>query len=289
MLIGLIIVTFSVAYYNPSTTADFDKNSFALTNTELVDRIEISGSEIENILTLSGRQWKLNNEFMADLVKINDLFTIIEKINARRKVLGNEKEKLLTEFVKNGIEVRVFSQDEILLKYKITENEKKTLTYLLNDEGEVFVGNIPGHNYHIAKLFILNTKAWRTNYVFASNWTTLEKMEIFYPEKQGFNILYDPSGYYVENIQELDTAKMYNYLEQVSFLQVTEFLDDEPEVVGENQLNITVEDAGNNTISLSFYKNEGGNHYGLIDSLEWATFRSKDVESLIKSKSWFEN
>lgn len=287
VLLGLIIVTFITAYYNPSTNDGFDKSQFSLTNTELVDRIEIEGLEEKNILTLSGRQWKLNNEFMADLVRVNDLFGIIEKISARRKVSDIEKEKLLTASIKNSIEVHVFAQDEVLLKYKIMENEKKTITYLLNDEGEIYVGNIPGYNYHIAKLFNLNSKGWRTNYVFASNWTTLEKMEIFYPDKQGFNIFYDPSGYYVDNIQELDTAKMYDYLEQVSYLQVKEFLDSEPEVVGNNQLDIIVQDAGINTISLSFYKDKEGNQYGLIDSLEWATFKSKDVEKLMKSREWF--
>ncbi|MDH5474867.1 MAG: DUF4340 domain-containing protein [Cyclobacteriaceae bacterium] len=289
VLIGLIILTIGVSFYTPSSATDYDKKVFSLSNTNLVDRIEIKSSNEENVFTLSGRQWELNGNFIADLNRINDLFTILEKVNARRRVSGIEKENALKLLSEIGIEVSVYSENEIRIHYKIVENKKQTLTYFLADDGEVFVGNVPGQNYHIATLFKLTGKEWRTNYVFASNWTTLEKMNISYPDEQGFSIIYDPSGYYIENVIELDTSKMYNYLEQVSFLQVVTFLDKQPAKTGKNKLSIKVQDAGDNAINLSFFSNEEGMYYGLIDSLEWAVFRSKDVENLKKKRNWFEN
>ena len=282
----LLIVTAALFFYNSNSNKP-KSNQFRLSTIDKIDRIEIDNPNGNIVLSLKGRQWKLNEKYTANIARMNDLFVILEKVNTRRKVGKEEQEKMEMLFESSGAMVRVFTGDYQVKQFKIVENDKGTLTYYIDEDGTGYICNISGYNYHIAQLFNLNHKGWRSNYIFSSNWTTLEKLEVKYPEEDGFAIRYDPSGYYIDNVSNLDSAKMYNYLEQISYLQVDQFLEEAPERIGKSSVNLSVSDAGEQSINLSFYK-KGDIFYGSIDSIEWALFKPRDVLNLMKTKDWFE-
>lgn len=288
ILLVLLVITISLLFYTPESK-NVNKTIFTTSNVEEIDRIEISNGSSEIILTSKGRQWELNDNYTAHVARINDLFVILEKINARRKVSKEVQSNLKTLFDANGATINIYAGDLRVKQLRVVENNKGTLSYFIDNDGTGYICNITGYNYHIAQLFNLDVKGWRSNYVFSSNWSTLEKLGVSYPNRDGFEIRYDPKGYYVNKVVELDTAKMYSYLEQISFLQVDQFLEIPPESLEEEQptLNLSVYDAADNSISISFY-NEDGKYLGLIDSTEWAIFNKRDIMNLSRNTQWFE-
>lgn len=291
ILLVLCVVTVFVSLSDSGTKEDLDKKLFVIPNTDLVKKIEIERKGVTNVLTLDRRQWKLNKKYTADLAKINDLFVILGESSVRRKAAQKEQIVLKKKIKDHGAFVKVYDEPDILTSFYVLGNDKGTLTYFMKENGEAYVVNIPGHNYQIADLFELNTKGWRTRYVFASNWTTLEKMEIKYPinNNEGFSINYDKSGYYIPGITELDTVAMYGYLEQVSYLQVKDFVSDQSSTLKEPLLQISVQDVGENAIKLNFFTSSENQIIGQIDSKEWAEFYASDVAQLMKSKQDFES
>ena len=107
-------------------------------------------------------------------------------------------------------------------------------------------------------------------------------MKIAYPDgREGFSIHYSASGYYVDGVANLDTAAMYTYLEQVSFLQVAGFQNEPPAGDTPPQLNISVQDASANQMTLTFLQS-GFDYYAQIDSLNGHGFRPGDVLALMR-------
>lgn len=292
VLIGLSIVTTIVAMFDGSNTLDVERNLFVVANTNVIDKVEVSFGDETNTLTLVNRQWHLNKKHTANLARINDLFIILNEVSVRRKAGKTEQEELKKKLLNDGAKVQLHSNDQLLETYYYGSNEKKSLTYQMRKGQEVYIVNIPGHNYHIASLFELSAEDWRTAYVFASNWTTFDRMEVTYPEssdKQKFSINYDRTGYFVPTVENLDSAKMYEYLEQVSYLQVVNYLDKPLLPEGAKSLaTIAIFDIDANVASIEFFPFDDSRVIGKISEVEWASFRLKDLERLLISPIDFE-
>ena len=292
ILIVLSIITGAVAIYKGTDPANYEKDQFVVANVSAIDRVEITYSGNQNILTLENREWHLNNNFRANLARINDLFIILNEISVRRKAGKNEQEELKKKMMHNGAKVQFFNGETLLDTYYFDSNEKRTLSYAMKENSEVTIVNIPGHNYHIASLFQLESEDWRTGYVFASNWATFDRMELKYPEssaKTGVLINYDRLGYFMPSVTNLDSAKMYQYLEDVSYLQVVDYFNDNLDTLGLNPIaSIAIQDIDSNVTSIDFYKSDSLGTVGRSSNKEWVLFRKKDIENLLKSPHDFE-
>ena len=286
VLLGLLVITSVVLFYEPSSSHDGTKDLFSIENITEINHVIIKNKTGEVKLKLAGREWEVNDKFAANVARINDLFVIFQKVNVRRKVAKAEQQNLLSKFESEGVSVEIFANNSSVKAYKILQNDKETLTYFI-DEDIVYVCNIPGSSYHIARLFLLDEEGWRSKYVFAANWNTLEKLAVTYLDNSGFTISYDPKGYFVEGVDALDTTKMYHYLEQISYLQVESFLLSKPEKSLSSLFTIDVVDAGSQSLSITFYRTED-RYFGSINESQWALFRKRDVELLMTKKENFE-
>jgi len=114
-------------------------------------------------------------------------------------------------------------------------------------------------------------------------------MKISYPsnQKANFEIIYNKLGYGILGVNNLDSAKMYDYMQQVSFLQVAEFLDPVDSIASNADISITVEDVGDKEIALDFFIFEN-EILGRINNQEWARFDKNTVLSLLHKKEDFE-
>ena len=283
----LVVITTIVALYRPSVNKlDIDKEYFALKEkVNNLDRITITNSSADISLQKEGRKWSLNNEYTADPTKINDLLGVLSEVSVRRKAAANIQEKLKSSKSVHYA-VSLFSSGALIQSFEVAENDQGTLTYFIDDI--VYVVNIPGYNYHIADIFALPPSEWRSPYVFASNWTTLDKMQISYSQRQedNFEIIYDNLGYIIPSVSPLDTAAMYEYMQQISFLQVQSYLPSVDSITRPSDLNIIIKDVGDQQMILDFYiyKSET---LGLINNREWAIFDQNQVNSLLKSSADF--
>jgi len=283
----LLAITISVGIFRPSANKlDIDKEYFALKEkVNDLNRITITGANTNILLYKEGRQWSLNNELTADPSKINDLLGVLSEVSVRRKAATNIQEKISSS-VSSNYDVSLFTGDVLVQSFEVTENDQGTLTYFIDDIA--YVVSIPGYNYHIADIFTLTSAEWRSPYVFASNWTTLDKMQINYPQKQeyDFEIIYDNLGYFIPSVPQLDTAAMYDYMQQISFLQVQSYLPAVDTISRPSDLNITIKDVGDQQMILDFYIYDS-KILGLINNEEWGIFDRNQVKSLLKSSTDF--
>jgi len=279
----LLAITIIVGLYQPSNNKlDIDKDYFSLKDkVNEINKITIESSVSNILLQKQGRNWSLNESLTADPSKINDLLGILSEVSVRRKASINTQKKINSSNTEK-FKVTLFTDNQIIKSFAVAENENGTLTYFIDDI--FYVVNIPGYNYHIADIFSLQTADWRSPYVFASNWTTLDSMLISYPKNadNNFEIVYDNLGYYtIPTIDILDTTAMYDYMQQVSFLQVKSYLSPIDSISRSADLNITVIDVGDQQIILDFYIYQGQT-LGLINHVEWAVFEQDQVNSLVK-------
>lgn len=286
-LMVLLIITILVGIYKPEVNRlDIDKGSFSLEEQiNSIDKITITGPVSDISLQKEGRKWSLNQEFSADPSKINDLLGVLSEVSVRRKVAVNVQERLKApEHITYN--VTLSDHDQLVRSFQVAENNQGTLTYFIDEIA--YVVNIPGYNYHIADIFKLSVEDWRSPYVFASNWSTLEKMKINFSESpdNNFEIVYDNFGYLIPSIDQLDTTKMYDYMQQISFLQVQSYLPSVDSISRAADLSIVIKDVGDQQMILDFYIYENQT-LGLINNQEWAIFDINQVNLLLKSPQDF--
>lgn len=283
----LLGITITLGLYKPDADKlDIDKGHFSLREkVNDIDQITIVGAQSKISLLKDGRNWSLNNTFSADPSKINDILGVLSEVSVRRIAASTIQEKLNSDD-SNKFKVTLFANDQVIKSFDVAENDQGTLTYFIDEMA--YVVNIPGYNYHVADIFNLQTVDWRSPYVFASNWTDLEKMSIKYPEDSAlnFDIIYDNLGYSISSIHKLDTSAMYNYMQQVSILQVQSYLSSIDSVSKTPDLSITVKDVGDQQMVLEFYIYEDLT-LGHINSQEWAMFDPGHVSLLLKQEQDF--
>ena len=283
----VLSVTVIVGFYKPETNKlDIDKAYFSLKNeVNNIDEVTITGSIADISLQKNGKQWSLNKDYIADLSKINDLLGVLSEVSVRRKAANNVQKKIMTSENIN-YKISLYANDELIRSFEVAENNQGTLTYFIDKIA--YVVNIPGYNYHIADLFKLSVEEWRSPYIFVSNWTTLDKMQINFPEntENNFEIIYDNLGYFIPTIDQLDTAVMYDYMEKVSFLRVQSYLPSIDTISKPPDLNIIVKDVGDQQMLLNFYIYKTQT-LGFINNQEWAIFDPNQVNSLLKSPQNF--
>jgi hypothetical protein len=283
--IALVLITIVAGIYRPDQNKlDLDKDHFALKErVNSLTQITITNASTDITLSKTGRQWSLNDKFTADPSKINDLLGILSEVSVRREVAAELQSTLTSS---DNYKVTLYDSDQVIQSFEVSQNKQGTLTYFIDELA--YVVNIPGYSYHIADIFTLSTPDWRSPYVFASNWNTLDKMQIkFSPDSvHNFEIVYDNLGYTIPSIANLDTAAMYTYMEQISFLQVQNYLPPIDSISKSPDLNVTIVDVGDQQMVLDFYIYEGQT-VGRINKEEWAFFDWNQVNSLRKSPEDF--
>jgi hypothetical protein len=280
--IMLLSITIIVSLYRPDNNKiDIDRDHFSLREkVNDITKVTINSSKNDISLSKSGRKWSLNETHTADPSKINDLLGILSEISVRRKAATSIHEAIGSDTTNQYI-VTLFADDQIIKSFAVAENESETLTYFIDDF--TYVVNIPGYNYHVADIFSPNASQWRTPYVFVSNWTQLDKMLISYPNDStlNFEIVYDKLGYNIPAVHQLDSSVMYDYMEQISFLQVQNYIPSIDSISRPSDLNIIVKDVGDQQMVLDFYIYPT-QAFGLINNQEWAIFGHDQINSLLK-------
>lgn len=283
----LLVITITLGLYRPDADKlDIDKGRFSLREkVNEIDQITIVSPQSNITLQKDGRNWSLNNTYSADPSKVNDILGVLSEVSARRIAASNIQDELKSD-KSIKYKVTLFANDQTIKSFDVAENDQGTLTYFIDETA--YVVNIPGYNYHVANIFNLKALDWRSPYVFASNWTDLDKMSISYPENNegNFDIVYDNVGYSIPFINKLDTSAMYDYMQQVSVLQVQAFLLPIDSVSKISDLSITIKDVGDQQMVLEFYIYDNLT-FGCINNQEWVMFDPKDVNLLLKLRQDF--
>ncbi|MEM9858553.1 MAG: DUF4340 domain-containing protein [Bacteroidota bacterium] len=272
---------------------DVAKDIFSVNDVAAIDKVTLTGVAEKNTLSFANGTWMLNATYKADPQRVTVLFAILKQNKIRRKAANSLAEKLDSLLATDGISVRFMTGNQLTKAFIVVGFDG--LTYF-NDGKESYVVEIPGYRVDLAGIFKLNEGGWRNPLVFDINWANLQKVEMIFPERpnEQFEVVYKRRYYTINDMLEVDSTKLTNFLDDVSLLYANDYLKkNDLKSYRSDTLNpkatIVISDVGNNQHSLTIYNElpESDLVLGLIDSTDYATFDFNMIRKVLRPKKYF--
>lgn len=190
-----------------------------------MDKITLGDQVLEKV---KGKGWLLNNQMPVDEQMVRSLLSLMQQLEVKRPVPEEQRESIMNVFALNGIEVRVYQGDALTNSYLLAGDEEET--YVMNtSDSEPYAVYIPGYFIKIRPLFDLVPDEWRDKTLLRLSWRTLKSFQINYTQTPDRNlqITFDDTFYRVENVEKLDSAKLYYYITDVARFKAEEFLQND--------------------------------------------------------------
>jgi hypothetical protein len=294
VLAALIVITVVVWMTGgTSNTLDVPVNLFSYPETETIDLAIVGG----DTLTYTGTYWQVNGEFKADPQRVQVLFAIASQLQVRRKASKAQIDSLNNILTRQGVKVELYSGDNLMKEYQVWGDARRGMTWVRNEESEIpYLVEIPGYRSYLGGIFELDENSWRYPIIFDINWQNLQGVEVFYPNRQGesFEVNYSEGFYQIPALQETDSTKLTDFLDNLSLLYVNDFLfesemADYDSLLKNQQAHIVIQDVGKNNYVLDIYEKIPGRDEILIriDSSDYGLADFQRVKTLLKPRSFF--
>jgi hypothetical protein len=296
---ALCCMTAIVYYLNRSDGAvEIDKNVFKNYDLKSINEVILESQKGKIELKFNGAKWEVNDEFDADPSMVEVLFATLQQAEPKRPLAASLQDSVCNALSQNGVKVSVIASGKVESIFYAGGNEQKTQTYFCSDgERKAYLVTIPGYRVYTAGIFELSEKDWRNKYVFGFNWRNFQRLETQFPQKPGdnFSVALQDNYFAVEGLVSVDTAKLNDFLDDVSLLTVDEYVDtvsfqDSPAKPAPLMI-LTVKDIGRRAYTLELYSpaKPGGQMVpGLINSAQWALFDPRKIQNVFKPKLFFE-
>lgn len=292
-LIALVILT-AGAYWmtNVASGPVVDTDLFRGYDLKTVDNIRIRSANDTISLQYSGSSWKVNGQFPAESNQVEVLFATLLQAEPKRPVAASQSDSIRKVLESSGRQVTISSQGQTVEEFYVGGNPQKTQAYFLKAGGtQPYVMAIPGYRVYVGGIFELGENDWRDKYVFGFNWRNFESLEAGFPKADnGFIIRLDNTVAEVVGVEHPDTARLNNYLDDVSLLRVQEYVS-APATADSlktqaPQLSIVVKDIGKKEYRLKLFSFKG-NWLGFIGDSQWAIFSEKRIRNILHPRSYF--
>jgi len=302
-LVLLLLVTVSTYYLGGTEDkVDIDKDLFLIEDVSQIDEVKIryaNGRELH--LKYDAGRWVVNGDFVADRGRVDVFFAVINQVKVRRPVSKAQRSEVAQDLKQKGVVVSLFVGGERIHEFRAGGNAAKTLAYFqatAPEDNVPYLVNIPGYQSYVSGIFEMEEREWKDRVVFGRvNWANLEKVQVKYPgrEDESFDVIYDDRNYVVSQMPKADTALLYDFLDNISYLRVYQYIDLEgsgyEDLVssGENA-SISVQDLDQQQVKLRIFPRTADPKYvlGSIDSLTWALFDFKPIKAILVRRSSFQ-
>ncbi len=300
VLVGLIGINILVFTWNNHTSATaFDEKLFSIQDTAQIERIEIVGKDFENEIKKVGQQWMVNGQYKLDEGLRRTLLPVLREIRVRRTVSENQKEEVIDLLKNNGTKITVYSQKGVIITFLSAGNREENLTYfMLSDNQQPYVVHLPGYESYVAGLFEIPENDWRDRIVMNILWQSLKELHLVYPNNQekSFSIKASDQFFSVPGIQYLDSARVFDYLQQVEYIltdkyiQPGEFSEYDSLAKTNPMAILKLESIGDELQSITFYPSGENDRYqlGVTETGQMVLFEVKRIAPYFVEKSDFD-
>jgi hypothetical protein len=282
---------------NNDRTVDIDKNLFKDYNLKAIDQVTLDSKKSRVELKFNGTRWVVNNQFDADAAMIEVLFATLQQVEPKRPLAAAIQDSVSNAIKQEGVRVTLSSSGEVESTFYAGGNEQKTQAYFYTENGErkSYLVGIPGYRVYASGIFELPEKDWKNKYVFGFNWRNFERLEAKFPEKpaDNFEVALQDNYFSVLGLLTVDTAKLNNFLDDVSLLTVDEYVN-QPIFDSISKplplMTLTVKDIGQRAYTLEIYNPQEKQEKrvpGLINGIHWAYFNPTKLQGIIKRRTFF--
>ncbi len=295
----LALVSATIAFYwsgNGGENFAVDKAIFKNFDLTGITEISLESNNSNVMLTYDGSRWRVNDHFPADAAMIDVLFATLQQAEPKRPLASSMQDSVATSLQRNGVKVSLFTAGELQKTFVAGGNEGKNQAFFLDTEGgEVYVMTIPGYRVYVSGIFELAENGWRDKYVFGFNWRNFHSLDVRFPQRPSDNFVVEMDNNYfsVQGLNQVDTTKLNDFLDNVSLLTVQDY------VVSNDRLDslakvdpvviLLVKDIAQREYRLQLYppSDKSRQYTGLIDGSQWALFQEGMAANLIRPRTFF--
>ncbi len=300
LLIFLALAAWTIIFLNlgeRKSRIDIDENLFAVKDTTLIQNIRIRKSG--NTITLEKvyGEWKVNGTYGLDPSMRKVLLAVLNQVKVKRAVPANKSEKITRQLKQKGALVEIEFEDKTTFTF-LAGGNGISLSYFMVPEQKPYIVYLPGYESYVAGIFDVSVNDWRDRLIFQTSWLGLKELTLIYPENPSNNVFIRPDKnlYHVENTTTLDTASLMNYIDQVSYFFVDQYISTGQIPVYDSlastipKMILTVNAVSMKVpINIKFFEalpNEKV-RLGVINDKQLCLFRNNRIEYLFKTKKDF--
>jgi len=237
LLFGSVIVLLSlilvITYFSFSNRIQsIDTQLFQVEDWKSIQEIVMQNEKQQVKLSFREGAWRVNDQYKADRNLIDVIFATLIQSKAKREITGSQKDSLLNHVKKTGVKIDLKSASGSELSFIAGGNLQKSNAYFVSKDDKVYQVHIPGYRVYVSGIFELAEGEWLDKLIFDVNWINFKKLTYTY-ENENFNVVRQNNLFQIEG-QQTDTAKLHQFLDRLSLLQVNQFQLD----ADKNKLNI---------------------------------------------------
>lgn len=275
-----------------------DKDLFRVVDQTEVDHFTIqkSGSELIEI-RFDGSKWMVNNSFEADRQLITVFFATLLQAEPKRAVATGQRDSISEEINQHGVQVKLYIEDEVVQDFKVIGNDRKTETYFqLNQDNTPYLVTIPGYRVYVGSVFELTPGEWRDRRIFNFNWQNFKSLSLSHLDsKNNFTVSFQDQFFGIEGLSQADTTRLNDFLDAVSLLQASRFIELNDTLRWERSRNqqpefsIQVLDIANREYALEIFPRvpEQSSVLGRINRQTLALFSAQDIARIARKRMDF--
>ncbi|MFA0962861.1 DUF4340 domain-containing protein [Roseivirga sp. BDSF3-8] len=201
--------------------------SFAVPDTGAIRQVTLFQPDDTVRLERTNSGWQVNGQYPMDANLSNVLLSLLSQVSVQRPVASSQAEEIRQRLDSAGVEVQIITETGEESRFITGGNATQTLSYFLPRQGETpYVVYIPGYDSYVSGLFTIPTQDWRNKTVLNAGPRELQRMAVRYPENPGqnFEITIGDEAISVSNVQRLDTAALFNYLQRATFFEADNYV-----------------------------------------------------------------
>jgi hypothetical protein len=298
LLAVLLGTTASVYWFGKSQSGyDVDPAMFRQYDLNSVNEVMLESPSGKVHLKYEGARWKVNEKFNANADMISVLFATLQQAEAKRPVGASLQDSIARALQQTGVKVSLTVAGETKETFFAGGNNSKTQAYFLKESTTVpYVMTIPGYRVYVSGIFELAENGWRDKFIFGFNWRNFQRLEARFPAKpdNDFVVEMEDGAPVVRGVHEVDTARLNNFLDEISLLTVDDFTDTNSSLDSLSKtspiISIRVADIGGREYFLQLFNSDSKSQYsfGMINGAQWARFNKNRIAGIVRGRNFFE-
>jgi len=295
LLTVLTVATLIVFWWiQPENRPNVDRDLFQVEDLTTISKVDLVSDTGKVTLAFDGARW-LVNEQPADGDMIRVLFATLQQARPKRAVASLRRDSIFHYLEESGVRVSLFRGEALIKRFFAGGNSGRTQAFFADPvSGQVYLMNIPGYRVYVSGILELPEHGWRDKFVFGFNWRNFKSLEARFARNpsENFTVSMDRTHFGIQGLSQADTARLNNFLDDVSLLTVDEYISEpmlrDSLLVVDPQMEILVTDIANRRYRLRLYLSGQSRVVpGIVQDSQPALFNSQKIERLMKPKSFF--
>jgi len=300
LIVFLILLAWTILLlnmdFNKSRIA-IDETKFSIIDTASINKIALTRNGNSIILSQEIDGWEVNNKYPVDPSMKDVLMAVLSQVRVIRTVPKKDIQRIQEELIDTGYLIEIFQEDGPTTVY-LAGGNGISISYFMTPDEVPYVVQLPGYDSYVAGIFEVSENDWRDRLLFQTSWMGIKEIQFSYPEnpEENLSIISAKNLYEVSGINNLDTTKLMNFLDQISYFYTDQYLssgqiDSYDSLKGTKPfLNISIDYLGlGNPTEISLYNRISGENVilGLINNDQMCLFNYNRILFLFKKKQDF--